>query len=234
MYGYLKKFATGAIRIRVRQPNFDDLPSQDFDWCYSVYGNVKEVLPKDLPRPLGREVTIITYTDANFYHDILTGRSVTGILHLCNQTLIDWYSKRQATVETATFGSEFTAARIAVDQIMDLRTTLRYLGVPVREKSYMFGDNQSVITNSSIPNSSLNKRHNTLSYHRVQEMIAAMILGYYWIDGKRNPADIVSTHWGYQHIWHLLKTMLFYSGNTLDLVQESENNKITESESNPR
>jgi hypothetical protein len=47
---------------------------------------------------------------------MLTGRSVTGILHLCNQTLINWYSKRQATVETATFGSEYTAARIAVDQ----------------------------------------------------------------------------------------------------------------------
>jgi hypothetical protein len=59
----------------------------------------------------GREVTIIAYTDANLHHDILTGRSVTEILHLCNQTLIDWYSKRQATVETATFGSEFTAAR---------------------------------------------------------------------------------------------------------------------------
>jgi hypothetical protein len=66
---------------------------------------------------------MITYADANLYHDILTDRSVIGILHLCNQTLIDWYSNRQATVETATFGSEFSAAGIAVDQIMDLRTT---------------------------------------------------------------------------------------------------------------
>jgi hypothetical protein len=94
--------------------------------------------------------------------------------------------------------------------------------VPVREKSYMFGDNQSVVTNSSIPHSSLHKRHNALSYHRVREMIAAKILGYYLIDGKHNPADIVNKHWGYQHIWHLLKALLFYSGNTLDLVQESE------------
>jgi hypothetical protein len=65
------------------------------------------------------------------------------ILHLSNQTLIDYYSKRQATVETATLGSEFTAARIAVDQIMGLSTTLRYLGVPANGKSNMFGDNQS-------------------------------------------------------------------------------------------
>jgi hypothetical protein len=223
MYGYLKKFASAAIRIRTAQPNFSSLPDQDFDWCHSIYGKVEELHPKDAPKPLGNKVVTVTYTDANLYHDMITGRSVTGILHLCNQTIIDWYSKRQATVERATFGSEFTAARIAVDQILDLRTTLRYLGVPVVEKSYMFGDNQSVVTSSTIPHSSLNKRHNALAYHRVREMIAAGILGYYWIDGKNNPADIVSKHWGYQQIWSLLRPLLFYSGNTLDLVEDADN-----------
>lgn len=66
-------------------------------------------------------------------------------------TLVDWYSKHQSTVESATFGSEFTAACIAVDQIMDLHMTLCYLGVPVNMKSFMFGDNQAVVTNSTIP-----------------------------------------------------------------------------------
>jgi hypothetical protein len=65
--------------------------------------------------------------------------------------LIDFYSKRQATVERATFGSEFTAARISVDQIIDLRTTLTYLGVLVNENSYIFGDIHSAVTNSTIP-----------------------------------------------------------------------------------
>jgi hypothetical protein len=218
IYGYLKKFSSAAIRVRTSEPEFSGLPAQQFDWCHTVYGNVEELLPKDAPKPLGKAVTTVTYNDANLYHDMLTGRSVTGALHLCNQTLVDWYSKRQATVETATFGSEFTAARIAVDQIIDLRTTLRYLGVPVNSKSFMFGDNQSVVTNSTIPHSSLNKRHNALSYHRVREMIAAKILGYYWIDGKSNPADIVSKHWSYPQVWHLLKPILFYSGDTGDLI----------------
>jgi hypothetical protein len=222
IYGYLKKFSSAAIRVRTLEPDLAKLPSQEFDWCHSVYGTVEELIPKDAPKPLGKPVTTVTYTDANLYHDMLTGRSVTGILHLCNQTLVDWYSKRQATVETATFGSEFTAARISVDQILDFRTTLRYLGVPVNGKSYMFGDNQAVVTNSSIPHSSLNKRHNALAYHRVREMIAAKVLGYYWIDGKHNPADIVSKHWSYPQIWHLLKPILFYSGNTENLITEEE------------
>jgi hypothetical protein len=124
IYGYLKKFASAVIRIRLEEPNLGELPDQNFDWCHTVCGNVQELLPIDSPKPLGKTVTTITYTDANLYHNILTGRSVTGILHMCNQTLIDWYSKRQATAETATFGLEFTAARIAVDQIINLRTTL--------------------------------------------------------------------------------------------------------------
>jgi hypothetical protein len=81
-------------------------------------------------------------------HHISMGRSLTGILHLMNKTPIEWYSKKQATVETEMYGSEFVAARICVEQIIDQQNTLRFLGVPVREKSYMFGDNKSVVDSS--------------------------------------------------------------------------------------
>ena len=86
----------------------------------------------------------------------------------------------------------------------------------------MFGNNQAVVSNSTIPHSSLNKIHNALAYHRVREMIAAKILGYYWIDGKKNPADIVSKHWSYPEVWHLMKPLLFYSGNTQDLLNDDD------------
>ena len=54
------------------------------------------------------------YVDANLHHDLATGKAVTAALHLLNQTPIDAYTKRQSTVETATYGSEFVAARTAV------------------------------------------------------------------------------------------------------------------------
>jgi hypothetical protein len=79
------------------------------------------VLPKDAPEPLGNYVTLSHYVDANLMHSITTRKSVTGILHLINKTPLDWYSKKQVTVETATYGSEFVAARICVEQIIDLR-----------------------------------------------------------------------------------------------------------------
>ena len=132
MYGYLLKMKDGIIRIQIRESDYSALPDQEFDWERSVYGNVSEMLPSDAPKPLGKYVTLTHYYDANLFHDaIVTGCSVTGILHLINKMPLDWYSKKQATVETATYGSEFVAARTCVNQIVDLRTTLRYLGVPL-------------------------------------------------------------------------------------------------------
>ena len=73
-------------------------------------------------------MTTTTNVDTNLHHDQVTGRAVTACLHLVNATPSHGHTKRQATVETATFGSEFVAARIATDQIIDLRYTLMYLG----------------------------------------------------------------------------------------------------------
>ena len=128
------------------------------------------------------------------------------------------YSKKQPVVQTATYGSEFMAARTTVEQIIDLRTTFRYLGVKVLGPTHMFGDNQSVVQTCDVSKGRIHKRHNLLSFHRVREAIAANIIKFTFIPGNENPADIVSKHWGYQQIWNMLKTMLFWEGDT-DLIE---------------
>ena len=152
--------------------------------------------------------------------EIVTGRSVTGILHLANKTPIDWYSKKQGTVETATFGSEFAAARTCTEQIIDLRDTHRYMGVPIRERSYMFGDNKTVVDSSNTPHGKLHKRHTMLAYHRVREAIASGIIHFAHIPGDINPADILSKHWGFQQIWKQLQPLLFWTGDTRELFDK--------------
>ena len=217
IYGYLAKFNDSAIRIRVQQPDYSKIEVKDYDWQHTVYGKVEEIIPKDVPTPLGNKVILTTYVDANLYHDMITGRSVSGILHLINKTPFEWYSKKQSTIETATYGSEYTAARIAVDHIVNHRNMLRYMGVPIEKISYLFGDNKSVVDSSSIPHAKLHKRHNALSYHRVREAIASKILAFIYIPGQINPADILSKHWGYQQVKDTIKALLFHKGNTLEL-----------------
>lgn len=217
VFGYLYYLPNGTIRYRTHEPDLSAFPPQVFDWSRSVYGECKEIIPRDIPKPLGAPVTTISYVDANLYHDEVTGRSLGAALHFVNATPIEWYSKRQATVETATYGSEFVAARIAVDQIIDLRLTLRYMGVPIRDRSFLFGDNQSVVGNAINPLAPLKKRHHALAFHRVREAIASGIVSFHWIDGKKNPADILSKHWSYQSVWDLLKPILFWQGETEQL-----------------
>ena len=218
-YGYLLQFKDAAIRVRVGEPDYSQLPEQDFDWSHSVYENPKELIPKDILAPLGRIVQLTHYCDANLMHDLSTGRSVTGILHFLNKTPIDWYSKKQATVETATYGSEFVAARTCVEQIIDLRLTLRYLGVPIRDRSMMFGDNESVVKSSTIPQGKLHKRHTALSFHCVREAVAAKMIAYHFLSGKENPADCVSKNWTHAAVYDMaIKPILFYVGDTGDLL----------------
>ena len=212
--GYLRKMDQSTIRFRTDEPDYSDLPDPVFDWDALVYGEISEILPTDAPEPLGHPVTLTHFVDANLYHDMLTGRSVTGILHLANQTPIDWFCKKQATVETATYGSEFVAARTCVEQIIDLRNTLRYLGVPVREKSRMFGDNKSVVDSATRIHAKLHKRHTALSFHRVREAIASGFVSFHFVNGKRNPANILSKHWSFGDVWPLLQPLLFWAGDT--------------------
>jgi hypothetical protein len=162
-----------------------------------------------MPVPKGRVVRTTTYQDANLFHDLVTGCSMTGIRHMLNQTPIHWFSKRQGRVQTAAYGSEFMAACTATEQIMDLCYTLHTMGVPIEGPSWMFGDNQSVITSSTIPESSLNKRHNALSYHLVRECIAAEIIYFIHVEGKFNPSDLFTKILGWAEFWPLIQPLLF-------------------------
>jgi hypothetical protein len=88
--------------------------------------------------------------------------------------------------------------------------------------SYMFGDNESVINSSTQPHSKLHKRHNALSFHHVHEAIASGYIVLTHLPGKFFPADILSKHWGYQTIWPILEPILFFHGDTADLIQDDD------------
>jgi len=125
-------------------------------------------------------------------------------------TPVDWCSKLQTTVETATFGSEHVAARTATEPILDLRLTPRYLEVPLHGPRFMFGENESVVDTASVPHSKLHKRHNALSCHRTREAIAAGITGFHHIVGTAKPAGVLSKHWGHSSIWETLRPLMFW------------------------
>jgi hypothetical protein len=90
IYGYLRKMQQGCIRIDTSRYDFSEIKTETYDWERTVYKGAKEMIPKNVPKPLGKVVDTVTFHDANLYHDIITGRSVTGIIHFVNRTPIDW------------------------------------------------------------------------------------------------------------------------------------------------
>ena len=101
-----------------------------------------------------------------------------------------------------------------MEQIVDNRNTFCYLGVPIGETTYLFGDNKSVVDSAITQHGKLNKRHTMLSYHCRRHAIASGFLLFYHIPGQLNPTDILSKHWAYQAVWHnQLQPLMFWSRN---------------------
>tara|TARA_B110000008_G_scaffold176311_1_gene175861 strand:- start:127 stop:1134 length:1008 start_codon:yes stop_codon:yes gene_type:complete len=225
IYGYITRFKHFNIKFRVQEPDFSEFDNKiKFDWSTSVYGDVSENIPEDAPEPRGKQVTLVHYFDANLMHDVLSGKAVTGCVHFANKTPIMWYSKKQATSETATYGSEFIAGRTCIEQIVDLRNTFRYLGVPINEISYVFGDNQSMIDSATFPYARLQKRHNILSFHFVRSMIAAGFIAMHHLTSTSNAADILTKHWSHGSVYNLLKPIFHHTGNTASLYEDDSPN----------
>jgi hypothetical protein len=114
----------------------------------------------------------------------------------------------------ATYGSEFVAAKQATEQIIDLCYTLRSMGVPIEAATWLLGDNKSVVTSSTIPHSTLSKRHHALAYHKVRSAIAGGYIKFCHIDGNQNPADIFTKFLPFPALWPFVKPLLFWRGET--------------------
>lgn len=91
-------------------------------------------------------------------------------------------------------------AKTAIQQIAALRQALQYLGVPIRETSSLFGDNESVAKSGTILHSTLTNRRHALAFHFTREAVASKMVAFHHIPGVNNPADILSKHWGHSHL----------------------------------
>jgi hypothetical protein len=100
------------------------------DWK-EFYPGVCEALPPGAPEPLGGEGQLSVFVDATHETCLATQRSTTGIMMILNGGSIKWYSKRQNTVKSSTFGSEFVEMKIGVEMNDAIHYKRRMFGVPI-------------------------------------------------------------------------------------------------------
>jgi hypothetical protein len=145
-----------------------------------------------MPIPLGNPIQMNMFCNASHASDLVTRRSTTGFLiYLCGTPVV-WYSKRHNKVESSTFCSEFIALRIATDKVEDLRTNIRQFGVTLDWPCNTFVDNKSVVMQSTKPESTLTKKHNSIAYHKIRESVAMGVQRVFFEKGCENQADCLT------------------------------------------
>jgi hypothetical protein len=172
--------------------NHLESPEERSKQMKEFYPDAEELIPPNAPEPLGKEIQINCFVDADHAGNVVTCRSHTGIIIFLNMSPISWYSKRQNTVESSTYSSKYIALKTATEQIQALRYKLRMMGVPLEGPARVFCDNEAVYRNSSDATSTLKKKHQSIAYHIVRESVAASIIIVFKEDGETNLADILT------------------------------------------
>ena len=136
-------------------------------------------------------------------------RSRSCFLIYVNTALVQWFSKKQSTVETSVFDAEFVAMKEGIDALRRIRYEPWMMGIPIFSLSYIYGDNMSVVHNTSRPESVLRKKSNSVCYHAVCESVGMGESLVRHIPSKENVADLMTKVLYGQKRKHLVSNIFY-------------------------
>ena len=189
MFAYLSTHNRSKIVMDDETVYIEPEETPDFSEFYPF---AKDVLPEDMPEIRGKAVQLTMFVDASHAANMVTRQSRTGVLIYVNRAPVLWYSKKQNSIETSTFGSEFMALKTGMELLEGVRYKLRMMGIEIDGHAHVRVDNMSVVNNSSIPESTLKKKSNSIAYHYVRSKVAADIARIAYEPSESNLADMLT------------------------------------------
>ena len=199
IFAYLDKHPKLTLYMDPGLPNlnsgiFSTTNASEFK---EYYREAKQEMPHRMPRPRGVAVCTSAYVDSSHGSNKVTRRSHSGHILFVNSAPVKWISRRQQTVETSAFSSEFIALKQCIEDIEHLRFKLRMFGIPIYkdkdgDATSILCDNEGVVTNTSNVESSLNKKHSSIAYHFSRWNVAAGVCKIAWVSTNENLADAMT------------------------------------------
>jgi len=112
---------------------------------------------------------------------------------------------------------------------MEFRYKLRMIGIKVEGPSVLLGDNEAVVKNTTLPSSTLKKKHNAIAYHKVREAVAANVVRVAHIRTHLNVADILTKPLSPQSYYSILRMILFKrdSSDNQGELQQAHQQELT-------
>jgi hypothetical protein len=77
--------------------------------------------------PKGKDISLISYTDANWAGFIYDRRSTSGEVFYLGECLVSWISKKQSLVYLSTSKVEYIVATSCCTQVLWMKQTLTYI-----------------------------------------------------------------------------------------------------------
>ena len=192
IFAYLKQRHNAEMVFDPSTPDIDMNMFPKQDWSYTPYGNAKEVIPPNIPKPRSLGFTMTAFVDSDHAGDEISRKSRSRFIIRLNNAPIFWSSKKQNGIELSSYGSEFMAMKECCEYIRGLRIKLRMMGIPVEEPTFIFGDNKSMLASSTIPTSTLKKKSNSIAYNYVREGHAKDEWRATYINTHLNIADVLT------------------------------------------
>jgi len=183
--------AVHQLTRRMQDPQVDDMQrakrvlrylSGTKQWCLQFGGR------RGGDSDLSMEVS--AFADADFANDVGDRRSVSGWVVKLDGDPISWSSKKQSIVAQSTCEAELYAEAAAINEVLWLRGMLEELGLLLKARSIIYGDNTSTQTISREGVKRERTKHIDVKYHFITECIENGVVQLKWVATDQQQADI--------------------------------------------
>jgi hypothetical protein len=135
------------------------------------------------------DLFMTAYSDADWGGCPSTGRSTSGLVVRLAGGTICYSSSLQATVSTSTCQSELVALSSAAKLVVHMRELLQEMGVPQRQPTVIFSDNQASIHVAKAIGSTAKTRHARVTDFYIQELVQTRQIVVRHIAGRQMISD---------------------------------------------
>jgi hypothetical protein len=138
---------------------------------------------------------LIAITDSDWASDPQGHRSQTGYFLQLAGGAISWTSRAQKTIALSSTEAEYMALSDCSRQVVWMHTLMGELGFHLQPIP-ICGDNQGSIFIASNSVTEKRSKHIDIRFHYIREVIERKFAQVYFINGERNPADLLTKNLG--------------------------------------
>lgn len=133
---------------------------------------------------------LVSFSDSDWASDKDTRHSVSANCTMLCGGAISWMSKRQAVIALSSTEAEYTALTAAAQEAMYNRHFLESIGVPQKEPTVIYADNQSSIALAMNPVHHARTRHLDVKQHFIRQAVSSKQVKLQYVQTESNVADL--------------------------------------------